>query len=414
MPKSGPRAGRVAQCSFGVALLSLALTSCGHVVTASSGAAGRADKLGTAGRADKLGAAASKPETEAASSVASVSGEVFVVPAADTRFDGEAFFRSLGQPAPGTSIGAYQTVSVISAPSNSVLHLSAYSVQTGQVALTIDPRTGSIVNRFTVDPDQTGTSRVIQSDDIGIWMQTGAALVAADDSGRVIRSYQVPVLDDGAHPFLFNDSPRKGVHPLNAAADATAVVTDSAGTTFLFTSDTNAAAITNLATGQTRQLTGYSALRGGTLGLDGNLYTVAWDFGRSGSHLHLVQLSRGTLAVTADWDIGISPNAGDGTLLENTRLLPWSNGVLLFVSQRLPSGVDQALSWVTGAGALRALSLLPSDIGNEATLGPPGTVYVWGGPGENRVALFDPSTGVVTPDVPALRAPAGAYITGLV
>ena len=49
----------------------------------------------------------------------------------------------------------------------------------------------------------------------------------------------------------------------------------------------------------------------------------------------------------------------------------------------------------------------------EIAPGPADTVYLFGGPAANAVSQLDLATDMMTRDLPALRAPAGAYVVGI-
>jgi hypothetical protein len=69
--------------------------------------------------------------------------------------------------------------------------------------------------------------------------------------------------------------------------------------------------------------------------------------------------------------------------------------------------------WTVDGGQRSAKASPPLNSGLAIAPADAASVYIYDGPGTNKVGQFDLSTDAFTADLPILRAPSGSYVVGL-
>ncbi|MHB8505081.1 MAG: hypothetical protein ACYDEN_05085 [Acidimicrobiales bacterium] len=165
-----------------------------------------------------------------------------------------------------------------------------------------------------------------------------------------------------------------------------------------------AAAIDNLTTGQEASLSGYSALGGGVLGSDGDLYVVAWNAADQTSPMEVVQFDPSTMSVVHTMSTGLSPGPTDNvqTVADGT------SGILVYITQGGPSTPMESHLWTAAHGQLTQVRSLPAGVGLYMSIFR-STAYLYGGPARSDVSEVDLTTDSLSSDV-AMATPAGSYV----
>ncbi len=322
---------------------------------------------------------------------------------AGTKIDDGMLYVRAAPGAPDVSAGAFTEVTPI--PGASALSVRAFSISGTGTGIDLSRLGTALTPPLPYSPDGSMW-----------WGQDGHIDVA---SGGVVyaelgdKSVEVGRLDDSAlagsgETPTFDSKPRKG---LSSPMIIRTGVATSEGI-IVGVSDTVDSKIVNLARGTVLDLGGYGMVQNLVQAQDGKLYALAWDYSHSAATIHLLEFAPTDLKRTGDWDTGITPNGRDGNELLRGRILSGSSGITTAIARRTAGGVTELAILTLTSEGLKSIARL-TDVGFEASVAGADSVYVFGGPGENRVGLLDLSTAVMQADVEELRAPAGTYVVAV-
>jgi hypothetical protein len=231
--------------------------------------------------------------------------------------------------------------------------------------------------------------------------------VVAFSGGHVQATYALPTLQPdpavGGLPAGY-----KGVFGGVSPGQVSALVPTADGHVLAFTSTGLASAVTDLMTGKTTQLTGYGTLGSAVQTPSGPIDVLAWRGYQPTYSLHLLSLDGTSLSIGASMDTGLLPA---GYLRDRLVSVAGHDGVLSVARGDETAGVTLSVFSVDGTDLTSSAAL--KGVGLEIAPGPAGSVYLFGGPAANTVSQLDIATRMLTRDLPALRAPTGAYVVGI-
>lgn len=328
--------------------------------------------------------------------------EFYVVPSAISTEDGTLYSHLVGASAASDVLVAVgtDTTFVPASSGSAVGHLQWFSSASQSVSFG-SPASGSVETVANVGVPLTSLSRgsllYAQVDDT----------VVAFSGGHVQATYQLPTLQPdpavGGLPAGY-----KGVFGGVSAGQVSALVPTADGHVLAFTSTGLASAITDLMTGKTTQLAGYGTLGSAVQTPSGSIDVLAWRGYQSTYSLHLLSLDGTSLSLGASMDTGLLPA---GYLRDRLVSVAGHDCVLSVAQGDEATGVTLSVFSVDGTDLTSATAA--KGVGLEIAPGPAGTVYLFGGPAANTVSQLDLVTRMLTRDLPALRAPNGAYVVGI-
>lgn len=179
---------------------------------------------------------------------------------------------------------------------------------------------------------------------------------------------------------------------------------------FAFSCTGLAAAVTNVTTGQSSALSGYSWVDAAGLGGDGYVYAAVDSAGR-GTPLHVLRIDPETLTVLADENIGWATNSASGpSILNEIDFVPTSSGAVLFASETTESESDQPADhvWKVAADGVQTVDV-PKGLGCRVGYGKDGSLLLYCLPAGNQVTRLSLSSGE-TGAASGLNAPEGSYV----
>ena len=159
---------------------------------------------------------------------------------------------------------------------------------------------------------------------------------------------------------------------------------------------------------------GYRGGHGAALAQGGFVYAVVWNGWTHKSTFELLKIDPVALHIVAQQPTGYLP--GEHMMLGRT-FLAIPDGEVFVYLPRLngKTGVHDSLLYrVDRETAATTVVPLPPALGLDATVGVDGKIYFFGGPGENRVSIYDTVTVELQQDVPLLRAPEGTFVHSVV
>lgn len=273
----------------------------------------------------------------------------------------------------------------------------------------------SILQQFTADDASYATTE-LSTDALpkttlsaggAAYVQEGAMVVAVR-SGQKSNVRKLPDLAPDSVAGTFPTG-YKGLYRGNGPGVVDAFGLESSGDVLAFESTGRAAAVTDVTTGRTAPLSGFSQLGPAVRGNDGDFFVLAWRLYDPTFTVKLLAVDPSTLAVTRTFDLLTTPS-----VLRGESLIPSSYRDIVVA---LASGNDAAkldLSvWSLPDGKLQKAVGIPVGVGLSATSGDADDIYVFGGPGVNHVGRFDFADGAFTPDVPEYRTVSGSYVVGI-
>jgi hypothetical protein len=242
----------------------------------------------------------------------------------------------------------------------------------------------------------------------GTWyVQIGDVVVAAQN-GAVVAIYKLPELTPDQTAGQFPPG-YKGVYTGTGVGAVSALVPTSDGDVLAFSYTGRAAAVTDLMTSKTVPLAGYSKLGAAARAPLGQLIVLAWSALDESRSIKVLSIDPHTLQPIATADTGITPA---GHLRDCVLPGIGHDAVIAIAHGDEAAGVALDLWTVDGNSVLRGPAL-PIDSGLEIAPAGSASIYVYNGPAKNTVGKLDLSTGSLASDIPELRAPAGAYVVGI-
>lgn len=373
-----------------IAVMAAGLAGCSRAGTA----------LTSVGSETALSSAANS--SPAATVRAEAGSEYYVVPAPVRTQDGTLYSRQLGASnASDVLIAVGTDATFVPASSGTAIgHLQWLSSATQTVAFG-SPAAGSVETVGNMGIPLT--SLIVGS---LIYAQVDATVVAFSN-GAVESTYPLPTLQPdptvGGFPVGY-----KGAFGGLSSGQVSALVPSADGHVLAFTSTGLASAVTDLMTGKTTLLGGYGTLGSAVRTPMGSIDVLAWRGYQSDYALHVVSLDGISLGVVASIETSVFPA---GYLRDRLVSEGSYDAVLSVAAGDETSGVTLSVFSVQGSSVTQVA--VSKGTGLEIAAGPAGTVYEFGGPATNTVNQLDLATGVLTHDLPSLRAPAGAYIVGI-
>jgi len=379
-----------------LACLASLLAGCAHAATDGAGA-DAATGPGNGGAPQSTAAAAAVVTASGATSV------IYAVPAKDPHADGTLFLHVVGTDrAADVSLG--QGTDAIAIPSvgsrNALAHMQWYNSASSNVS----------VERPAEDTTSVADAGVpLTSLEVaGLrYFQVGDSVVAVQDDATTA-TYPLPVLmpDKTAGDF---PGGYKGLYSGVSAGTVSGLVAADSGDVLAFAFTGRAAAVTDLMTKETTQIAGYSRLGAAARDASGKIEVIAWKAQDESQDMQLLILDPVTLAVLSTVDLGVTP----ANHLRDY-LLPGlgHDAVVAVAAGDETAGVSLSI-WTVDGAALSAKASPPLNSGLAIAPADATSVYVYDGPGTNKVGQFDLASHAFVSDLPSLRAPAGSYVVGL-
>ena len=235
------------------------------------------------------------------------------------------------------------------------------------------------------------------------------AIATTDDSGGRSVVARIPVPRAG--PVYVDGIPRKGV--LRPSATRVAGLISAEAGRLAFVDNSVNSAMVNLDSGARLELAHVGFINDVLLTPSGRVYAIGRDTSRQAAAFMLLELDPVALAVVRTLP---TPIAVAGGAIDDIHLVLSADGRLFVYASRGDSQTaahHSLLYEVHAATGAFAPITLPDDLGSRITAGPDGALYIFSGPGRNRVARVNPHNSSVEADVEHLRAPRGTYILAL-
>ncbi len=239
------------------------------------------------------------------------------------------------------------------------------------------------------------------------YVQMGGVVVAAR-SGSLIGSYPLPTLavdpTAGQAPAGY-----KGVYSGVGVGIVSALVPTTAGAVLAFSFTGRAAAVTNLMTGKTAPISGYSKLGPAARTASNKIMVLAWSALDETRAIQILVLDPDKLQITATIDTGLSA----ASFLRAVVLPGLGHDAVVAVAKGDEAAGVSLSVWTVDGAIIGRPAVLPVNCGLEVAPAGVSSVYVYNGPAKNTVGRLDLSSGSFAPDLPQLRAPAGSYVVGI-
>lgn len=386
---------RRAACSAGILCIPvLVLSACGTVVggTQPGGGGGSAGS----GSSPAGGALAARPM------------EVYAVPARRPRNDGTLYLHLAGTAASADQrLGRGTDARLDPAPTagrHALMHW--YTSSTGRTTLGRPGQASAQISTAQGSADAGVPLTSLQVDGTQ-YLQRGDSVIAVAH-GTVTATYALPKLRPdptaGAMPKGY-----KGLYSGPQVGTVSALVPAPSGDVLAFTFTGLAAAVTDLMTGHTTAIPGYSRLGPAVRTASGNILILAWKAQDEAKPIQVLSLAAASYRVTAAISTGLPATHN----LQETMLPGLGYDAVLAISRGASASSVRIGVWAISGHAIAAVPALP--VGSGLAIAPAGTgkVYVYGGPAANKVGLVNLTTGAFTPDIANMRTRAGSYVVGI-
>lgn len=326
------------------------------------------------------------------------SSEIYFIPSKSKGQDGTFIAHSLGATSAdrqiGHGTGPIMTHAVDQGTSPALLWGSTNASVTIDVAGEAD--TSAAVESVPLTTLDLGGTR---------YFQNGTAVVA-NKNGTATASYPLPVLKPD--PSAGNTSFGFGIGSSTRSGIVSALLPATNGDILAFSYTGWASAVTDLTTGQTTLIPGFPELGQGVRAASGDIDLIAWTNG-SGATVKVLDLDGASYQIKAALDTKVAT----ANYLWDTQLTGLDyDSVGSFSSGDETTGIAISV-WTVQNGQIGSAYSLPTNSGLWIAPATTTTAYVFGGPARNTVGVIDLTSGQFTPDLPALRAPAGSYIVAL-
>jgi hypothetical protein len=375
--------------------LALVLTGCTR--------AGTAGAASTPTTGSDLGTG-TQPATVVAVAIATGARSViYAVPAADKHSDGTLYLHVVGADW-ATDVSLGQGTDAVAIPAvgspDAVAHMQWYISATSKVSLERPAESMTSV----ADPGVPFTSLEMN----GVrYFQVGDVVVAVKD-GATTATYPLPVLDPDSSAGDF-PAGYKGLYSGVSTGTVSALLANDSGDVLAFTFTGRAAAVTDLMTQKVTPIAGYSRLGAGVRDAAGRIELLAWKAQDESQSMRILVLDPTSLAVQTTLDLGASPaNHLRDTILPGVG----HDAVLAVATGDETIGVSLSI-WTIDGAQLSSQAAPPLNSGLSIAPADGSSVYVYDGPGANRVGQLDLASNTFKPDVANLRAPSGSYVVGI-
>lgn len=342
-----------------------------------------------------------------ASSTADIA-EVYIVPNKDSRLDGIGYLVMTANGSHARSILGDFTQLDLRPALGGGFTATGFSQSADGALFRIDA--GQQKPRVRIEVP-AGQLPVLGDDGQHYFYQVGATVHEVDHDGHLKKTIPLKIHKAPKNGFRVDGKPTKIV-VTDGPGTVAAYLTASDGSVFAVINTWTSVELTNLASGQARDINTYNTVLDATIDSNGQMLIAAWNRSSSDSTLHVVWIDPSDLSIKGDADTGFKPAA---TNTVGCRLLATSNhGVFVFVASN-DAGITHDVLWAADSSSktVRPGAQLPNDIGISAAVDPADTIYFFNGPAKNVVSSWSPTTGAFTADSPQLDGPSGSYVTGL-
>jgi hypothetical protein len=249
---------------------------------------------------------------------------------------------------------------------------------------------------------------------------TDKSIIGTDGSGAVVATYALPraLPITGPEQFWVDGNPEPGQYDLDALDAAASLLISGEGHLLVFVANIVNSALVDLSTDRRLDLPGYGYVAAAAVGQDGYVYAVLID-GRSRANPYvLAQIDAKSMELKQLAETTVRPSEWRGPIFISLVATP--SGDIFFYATLWDQVQDpdvyahtNVLLHLDRATFQLAAIAVPADLGQRVTVGVDGKIYIYGGPAESTVSAYDPSTGELSRDLPALRTPPGTYIRAL-
>jgi hypothetical protein len=377
-------------------LLAFSLTACGSL--SESGAASGAQ--GGGGRPEFASHAASAVTPARPRTAVTV---VYVVPPPRQPADADVFVQTV----PGGTLGGVrltQAINVRATPLNRVSDSSTAILQTFDYAgraraigLGLAGNSSSVAGRTAT------TSVSIATDDGGLYRQVGAQIEVLDPSFRRTGLMNVPAPLPGAGTQ--DGQPTKRAIRASSGEVAAFLIGPDGHVYALTTNGVNGT-LADLTAGRRTELPAYGQILGATTDAEGRAYVLMRDVRLSRNTFVVAELDLAALRTGTLYDTGVGVTGG--TLDDISLLASRQHGLLVYAAGHDAGGAPRATLLRFNGTSFDQVAV-PAASGSRATVGVDDRVYLYSGPGGNRVTTVDLDTGRAAVD-PVLSAPEGTFV----
>ena len=225
-------------------------------------------------------------------------------------------------------------------------------------------------------------------------------------TGTLIASYQLPRLRPDSVAGAGSNS-LGGPTSAPLVGTVASLILDG-GSLYALQYTGQAASIDDLTTGKVAYLPGYGGLAGGVLAADGSIYTVGWRVNDPSLPMSVLQIDPTSLSTTSVGTTGLAA----ATELNVQMQASSTENALLYIVEGSSTGPIDSYIWSVGSSGLTTLYQLPANVGlYMGDFGP--TVYLFGGPAQNRVSSLNLTNGVLSQDLAGMASPSGTYVLAL-
>jgi hypothetical protein len=249
---------------------------------------------------------------------------------------------------------------------------------------------------------------------------TDKSIIGTDGSGAVVATYALPRALPITSPeqFWVDGKPEPGQYDLDALDAAASLLISGEGHVLVFVANIVNSALVDLSSDRRLDLPGYGHVAAATVGQDGYVYAVLIDGSSRANPYVLAQIDPESMELKQLAETTIRPSEWKGPIFVSLAATP-TGGIFFYATLwNLVQDPDvyahtNVLLQLDRATFQLAAIAVPDDLGQRVSVGVDGKIYIYGGPAESTVSAYDPATGELERDLPALRTPPGTYIRAL-
>jgi hypothetical protein len=248
---------------------------------------------------------------------------------------------------------------------------------------------------------------------------TDGSIIGTDGSGAVVATYALPRALPITSPeqFWVDGKPEPGQYDLDALDAAASLLISGEGHLLAFVQNTVNGVLVDLATEKRLDLPSYVVVAA-TLGQDGYVYAVLIDGSSRASPYVLAQIDAKSMELKQLAETTVRPSEWRGPIFISLVATP--SGDIFFYATLWDLVQDpdvyahtNVLLHLDRSTFRLAAIAVPDDLGQRVSVGVDGRIYIYGGAAGSTVSAYDPDTGEISLDLPALRTPPGTYIRAL-
>lgn len=246
------------------------------------------------------------------------------------------------------------------------------------------------------------------------------SIVATNASGGVVSTYPLPrALPITSPEQLWVDGrPEPGAYDVDALDAAESLLISGEGHLLVFVDNIVNSALVDLSADRRLDLPGYGYVAAATVGQDGYVYAVLLDGSSRANRYVLAQIDPKSMELKQLAETTVRPSEWRGPIFISLVATPGGDIFFYATLWNLVQDPDVyahtnvLLQLDRSAFQLTPIAV-PDDLGQRVSVGVDGKIYIYGGPAESTVSVYDPSTGQLSRDLPELRSPPGTYIRAL-